>query len=214
MNIDGFVLVGGRSSRLGEDKASLLFGSETLAVRAARVIEGSIENCHVRLVASSSWGKINGALLTGIPFVFDLYEGRGALGGLHAALANAATEWAFIAACDYPFISGEFISLLQKQVSDEYETVVPVQTDSRIQPLCGFYRVLPWLNRLEEILTRTTRVPPPLFRLCENARSRLLPYSEYSWIPNSQNLFLNVNTREDLDKAVNLEHKLSARTVI
>lgn len=214
MNIDGFVLVGGRSSRLGEDKASLIFGGEALAVRAARVIQRSIENCHVRLVAASDEKKINAALLTGIPFVFDLYEGRGALGGLHAALANAQTEWAFVLACDYPFVSSKLISLLEKKISDEFETVVPLQADGRIQPLCGFYRVAPWLNRLEEILTRTTRVPPPLFKLCEDAKSLFLPYSEYSWIPNSQNLFLNVNTREDLDQAVNLEHKLSARTVI
>jgi molybdopterin-guanine dinucleotide biosynthesis protein A len=214
MNIDGFVLVGGKSSRLGEDKASLLFGDEPLVVRAVRTIHGSIENCRIRLVAASKRRRINSALLTGIPFVFDLYEGLGALSGVHAALANAETEWAFILACDYPFVSGELIALLEKQISAEFETVIPVQADERLQPLCGFYRVSSWLNHLEEILTRMTRVPPPLFRLCEDAKTRLLPYAEYSWIPNSQNLFLNVNTRADLDEAVNLEHKLSAPTVI
>jgi molybdopterin-guanine dinucleotide biosynthesis protein A len=214
MIIDGFALVGGRSSRLGEDKASVLFGDETLAVRAARVISESIENCRVRLVAASDEKRLSIALLSGIPFVFDLYKDRGALGGLHAALAHAESEWAFVLACDYPFVSGELISLLQKQISDEFETVVPVQPDNRTQPLCGFYCVAPWLNRLEEILTRITRVPPPLFKLCEDAKTRFLPYSEYSWITNSQNLFLNINTREDLDQAVNLEHKLSAPKII
>jgi molybdopterin-guanine dinucleotide biosynthesis protein A len=214
MNIDGFVLIVGRSSRLGEDKASLLFGGEILAVRAARIIRESIENCRVRLVAASDEKKINVALLTGIPFVFDLYKDRGALGGLHAALANSESEWAFVLACDYPFVSSDFIPLLQKQISDEFETVIPLQADDRIQPLCGFYRVATWLNRLEEILTRTGRVPSPLFKLCEDAKTRFLPYSEYSWIPNSQNLFLNVNTREDLDKAINLEHKLLSEKII
>src|SRR5215468_7120483 len=127
MSIDGFVLIGGRSSRLGEDKASLLFGGELLAVRAARTIQEAIEDCRVRLVAAGNEKKINSALLTGIPFVFDLYEGRGALGGVHAALANSQSEWSFVLACDYPFISAEFISLLKKQISDGYETVIPVQ---------------------------------------------------------------------------------------
>jgi len=213
MIIDGFVLVGGKSSRLGEDKASLMFAGESLAVRAVHTVRASLADSRVRLVAAGNEGKIDHALLTGIPFVFDLYAGRGPVGGLHAALANATSGWAFVLACDYPFVSTQLISVLQNEISDQYETVVPIQADGRMQPLCGFYRVSPWLNLLEQVLTRP-RVSPPLFELCEGANSRLLPYSEYSSIPNSQSLFLNVNTREDLDKAIDLEHKLSSKKII
>jgi molybdopterin-guanine dinucleotide biosynthesis protein A len=151
--------------------------------------------------------------MTGLPFIFDLYLGRGPLGGLYSSLASAETKWAFVLACDYPFVSAELIEFIKQQISDEYETIIPVQQDGRLQPLCGFYRDQPWLSILQEILDRP-RISPPLYQLCEDANSRRLTYAEYSWIPNSENLFLNINTKEDLDKAVELEHKLLSEKVI
>jgi molybdopterin-guanine dinucleotide biosynthesis protein A len=73
------------------------------------------------------------------PFIFDLHEGRGPLGGLQAALAYARTPWIFVLACDYPFVSGDLIRLLAGRVHDELGAVVPEQEDGRMQPLCGFY---------------------------------------------------------------------------
>jgi molybdopterin-guanine dinucleotide biosynthesis protein A len=212
MKVDAFVLVGGRSSRLGEDKAAVIVGRESLAERAVRTTTDALPDARVRLVAAGE-DMLNPALMSGLPFVFDLYPGRGAVGGVHGALAHAETDWAFVLACDFPFVSVEFVRALSTYISDEIETVVPVQVDGRIQPLCGFYKVRPWIERLEEVIVRP-RVPPPLFEFCKDAKSRFLTYPEYSELPNSQNFFLNINTREDLVAAVDLEHKLSSEKVI
>src|SRR5204863_8272549 len=115
MKIDAFVLIGGRSSRLGEDKASLMFGGETLAARAVSTIQNALPDSRTRLVAAND-GRLTPALMIGIPFVFDVYLGRGSVGGLHGALANAETDWAFVLACDYPFVSARLIEILLRHV--------------------------------------------------------------------------------------------------
>src|SRR2546423_5271067 len=105
MDIDAFILIGGRSSRLGTDKAFVELGGETLAKRALRTIEGALSPQHISFVAASDTqfeDHIPFALER--PIVADLKPGFGAWSGVHAALAYATTGWAFVLACDMPFI--------------------------------------------------------------------------------------------------------------
>jgi molybdopterin-guanine dinucleotide biosynthesis protein A len=202
---ESFILIGGRSSRLGLDKAFVELGGKTLLERAVDVAK---EGSRVTLVAGRATQFAIQAVATDNPFIFDLHENRGPLGGLHAALAYAQTPWIFVLACDYPFVSTELIQLIASKISDEFGAIVPEQNDGRLQPLCAFYRVAQALPLVEEIIERP-RVPPPLHDVVRMLNPLIVEFDEYSHLPGSAELFVNVNTRADLDEALKITRKLS-----
>lgn len=203
MKIEGNVLIGGRSSRLGVDKATVELGGMTLGLRAVNTIQKAFSNKDVTFVAGNAGQFDIKALFDGRPVVFDLIEGRGPLGGLHTALSYARTPWIFVLACDYPFVSSQLLKLLGNLVSDEFGAIVPRQPDGRLQPLCAFYRTKTALPIVDEIVNRQ-RVPPPLNEIVASLSPRIVEYGEYAHLPDPEKLFINVNTTDDLENALRL----------
>src|SRR5687768_14477512 len=127
--IDAFILIGGRSSRLGTDKAFVDVQGRTLLEHAIDVVREGLSPEHITAVAGRATQFAIEAIAGDVPFIFDLYENRGPLGGIHAALAHARTPWIFVLACDYPFVSGELIQFLADRIDDKFGAVVPEQKD-------------------------------------------------------------------------------------
>jgi molybdopterin-guanine dinucleotide biosynthesis protein A len=69
--------------------------------------------------------------------VTDIYKEKGAWGGIYTGLFYASYDYSFVAACDMPFLSEDFVIYLTEQV-DKYDTVVPQLSDG-FQPLHGVY---------------------------------------------------------------------------
>src|SRR5918911_1260403 len=105
MRVEGFILAGGASSRMGRDKAALRLGEETLVARVASALTGIATR--VSVVSSR-----HAADSFGLPVVRDVFEGAGALGGLHAALLHARSPWAAVVSCDLPFVTAELLRRL------------------------------------------------------------------------------------------------------
>ncbi len=209
MDIDAFVLIGGRSSRMGRDKAAIALCGKTLAERAIETVRAGIGPSRITMVAASERQfAFRTSFAADVPFIFDLYRGRGAVGGLHAAVAHARTEWALVVACDYPLISTELIKMLASLMDDQHDAVIPVQPDGRLQPLCAFYRAL---ALLENVFTSSRT--PPLHDLVCKLRQRLVEFREFAALPKADDFFLNVNTPEDLERAEKI-CKLSAANQI
>jgi len=199
-NIEAFILIGGRSSRLGTDKAFVELGGRTLAQRAVENVRRGLSPERITMVAGSSTQFAIEAITADTPFIFDLLEGRGPIGGLHAALSYASTPWIFVLACDYPFVSSELIGLLADNVDDEYGAVVPEQDDGRLQPLCAFYKVETARAIVEEIIERP-RVSPPMHEVVDLLNPLVVKFSEYGDLDGSEEFFVNINTVEDLERA-------------
>src|SRR5437660_11975006 len=86
--LEGFILIGGGSSRMGSDKAWLELGGSTFVERIAAALSSVAETvCCVGAKKDNLPGVIN---------VPDLFPGWGALGGLHAALAAAGSDWSAV----------------------------------------------------------------------------------------------------------------------
>lgn len=199
IDVEGFVLIGGRSSRLGVAKAFVDLGGMTLAERAARTIEAAFDVVGVKFIAGAD-NQFPAVSAFARPVVFDLRPGFGPWSGLHAALAYARSEWALVLACDYPFVSAELLGFLVDHASDDHEVVVPVQTDGRLQPLCAVYRVNPILNEIEALLDSNSLMPP-LREFLDRERTRRVEADEYSAFGDPHALFLNINTQDDLARA-------------
>ena len=94
-DLTGVLLAGGRSRRMGRDKAQLEIAGKTLFERSLELLR---EFCATVLIA----GDRPDLARPGLPALPDLYPGS-ALGGLYTGLAAAQTEWILVAPCDMPF---------------------------------------------------------------------------------------------------------------
>ena len=208
-NIEAFILIGGRSSRFGTDKALVELGNMTLAERAVMNVREALSPERITMVAGNSTQFAMQAIVAEVPFIFDLHEGRGPLGGLQAALAYARKPWVFVFACDYPFVSAELIRLLASRVDDRYGVVVPEQRDGRMQPLCGFYNVAAARPVVEEIIERP-RAAPPMHEIATMLNPLIVKFEEYDDLAGAD--FLNINTVGELESARHRDESRDATT--
>ena len=137
-----------------------------------------------------------------------MYEARGALGGIHAALAACRAPWALIVSCDLPFVTRELFERLWSLRTDEAEAVAPVQDDGRTQPLCALYAATSCKDLADELI-RTDRLRPR--ELLRRARTRWVAFGELADLPQSALFFENVNTPEDYEKAKGARPKENLR---
>lgn len=214
-NVEGFVLIGGASSRMGADKCSLLIDgvqiSDRLIARLAAV------TTRARLVgrrredapagASSSQPSPQHRPPASVCDVYRAPEGcapRCALTGLHAALWHARTEWVVVLACDLPFVTSELILALAARrppgdpCDDRIEAIVPVQPDGRLQPLCAIYRRMPALRRATEALDAGDYA---LRSFLNRLHTREVAAAELAALPGADRFFFNLNTPEDFAAA-------------
>lgn len=192
MTITPYILIGGRSSRFGSDKATFELNGETLAARAARIGEEAFPGSEARFVS-----KTNGTTI-GRRMIADLYPDRGAAGAIHAALADAPTPWIFVVACDLPLVTAEFVVKLSEYIDGTSGCIVPVQPDGRWQPLCAFYRVDMCLPILETAISGEGPYPS-LRSIAEKVEPRIVEFAEYSKLADASRLLTNMNTISDLE---------------
>lgn len=205
---EGYVLAGGKSSRMGTDKFALRLGETTFAERAVVALK-KIAAGRVSLVVGAH--QSIEFLPIDSPSITDAFPGKAALGGIYTALAHSTSEWAIILACDYPFVTQDLIVRLAEitsSVNAEISAVAPVQPDGRIQPLCAFYRVKTCFAACE-LLLKSDEVPP-VRRLLESVATRLVTFKELADLPGAENFFYNVNTPEEYLRAQNIfrQHNL------
>jgi len=203
MNIDAFILIGGRSSRFGTDKAFVELDGQTLAMRAANTVKSALSPQRITFVAASDT-QFEDRLPFALdhPILADLKPGFGSWSGLHTALAYAQTEWAFVLACDLPFVTPEFLRSLAAHTAKDVDAVVPRQPDGRTQPLCALYRSEQARKAVESIFTGRQSLPK-LATLFDNLDSRIVEPDEYAHLTDAQRFFANINTEKDLSAAKN-----------
>ncbi len=201
MNVEAFILIGGRSSRMGRDKALVELDGSSLAARTLATMQTAKLFTQITFIAGHEAQFAIPAVVLGAPFIFDIYPGRGPLSGIHTALAEAKTDWIFVTACDYPFATREMISLLASRVSTDHGAVVPEQPDGRLQPLFAFYRTQAArmiVNRYVE----EDKHAPPMREMVELLDPAVVRPEEYSHLPGYEHIFYNVNTPGDLSNTV------------
>ena len=190
LEVEGFILVGGASSRMGTDKARLLLGKRTFVERISAALAAITERTSVvgAKSAGAAWQ---------LPNVPDIHRQWGALGGLHAALAACHAPWAAVVACDLPFVTGELFMRLANARQD-FEAVVPVQPDGRVQPLCALYRITTCRMRAQELILSGERRPRALLQA---VRTRHIAFDELADLDDATLFFTNINTPEEYTKA-------------
>ena len=191
-DIEGFILTGGASSRMGTDKARLSLGGLTFLERIAGALQSIAPDISVVSARPETFAL-------SLPVVADIHRDCGALGGLHAALRACRASWAAIVSCDLPFVTGELFARLAEFRNEETDAVAPVQTDGRPQPLCALYSPARCLARVERLLQEGERRPRVLLR---QVRTRWVAPTELIDLRDAELFFMNLNTPEDYRRAV------------
>jgi molybdopterin-guanine dinucleotide biosynthesis protein A len=194
-SIEGFILAGGASRRMGTDKSRLVLHGQSFVQRIASEIHAVTPS--VRIV-----GNLRPALQPddplSLPKIPDVYPHWGALGGVHAALSACNAEWAMVVACDFPYVTSDLFFRLAS-VRKDYDAVAPIQSDDIPQPLCAFYRVVPCLDRADQLIKSGERKPVALL---QSVRTRWVLFNELSDLDDAAHFFDNINTPEDYARIV------------
>jgi molybdopterin-guanine dinucleotide biosynthesis protein A len=200
MKTAGVVLCGGRSSRMGQPKAWLPFGSERMLQLVVRILRAVVEP----VVVVAAPGQEVPDLPSEVVIIRDEVEGKGPLGGLAAGLAalDGRADAAYLSSCDVPFLKAEFVARVLSFLSPDSrlptpEIVVP-RIDGYFHPLAAAYR-LSVLQHVHELLAADRLRPAFLF---ERVTTRIIEPHELADVDPSFRSLRNLNTPEEYAAAL------------
>jgi molybdopterin-guanine dinucleotide biosynthesis protein A len=131
VNVTGAILAGGNSSRMGRDKALLLWNGKPLIMHVAETLHAMFHDVRICGGTDDRYGFL------GLPVLPDLVPQSGPLGGIHSALSHSVPASVFVLSCDMPLVSCSLIEYIL-----EFPSSAPMKVaalDGRLQPLCGVY---------------------------------------------------------------------------
>jgi len=186
VKMTGIILAGGKNLRMGQNKALLQVHGQRIIDRTKSIFVDLFDE--IILVTNSPFDYLDLNLRT----VTDLYQEKGALGGVFTGLFHATHGYAFVAACDMPFLNKALISHLIS-LSPGFDIVVP-KTEDGWQPLHAVYsqKCLPFMEDL--LLKGNLKIIDFFHRM----KKREVPSEEISLFDLRLLSFLNLNTPEDL----------------
>ena len=198
--VTGIILAGGRSRRLGRDKAVEPFDGQPLI---RRVIErvAQLTDEIVVVVADLARGQ---ALPLDIEHrvAVDIYPEGGSLGGIFSGLSAAANDWGLVVACDMPFLNAPLLEHMLGQ-RDDCDAVVPQPGDFP-EPTHALYS----RACLPHIEARLQANDLKISGFFDEVRVRYLDEGEVRQFDPQLLSFFNVNSPEDLARA----HALAGAT--
>ena len=196
------ILAGGKSRRLGRDKTLVSIDGESLIQRVVdRLIPLGSE---VIVVASQQQFAIPLAVRSRAKVVFDLYPGKGSLGGIYTGLEASCSSHSLVVACDMPFLNSALLKYMI-QLSPAFDLVVP-RVGGEIEPLHAIYSK-GCLAPIERLLQKGKLKISGFF---DAVKVRYVEDDEISRFDPEHLSFFNVNSRADLEKAKVLAKRYQA----
>jgi len=201
------ILAGGRSTRMGREKTSLVLGGKSLIERVVEAVSPISER--VAIV-----GKPCALNYPSVEFVSDRYPGAASMGGIATALAFAEEtigpdSWVLCVACDMPFLSAELLLHLYAKRNDcaaaAYPAIIAPATKNGPEPLCAVYSVRTLRFFETEIKKQNYRIRD-VFRL---APTRLAPEEELREFDPELFSLVNINSPSDFKAAANMLNALA-----
>jgi len=125
------VLAGGRSSRLGRNKALLQVGGITIVERILSIVSRFSPDVRIITNTPADYRYLD------VEAVPDIRPGCGPLSGIHTALHLSATEYVLVTSCDIPLMTAGLVGRLTRACAGADITICK---HSRFEPLCAVYR--------------------------------------------------------------------------
>lgn len=190
--VAGIILAGGRSRRMGRDKALLRFSGDNRSTFLSHLAAVLSAFCDELVLVARDAEQAASCVVPGVAVVIDQVPEVGPLMGLYSGLRSICATHALVVAVDMPFVQPELIAFLLSCPRDD-ALLVPV-VDGVPQVLLAVYpRSL--LPTIEICLRAAERGPRALLKA---ARVRYLEEAQLRRVDPQLCSFVNVNTPEDL----------------
>jgi molybdopterin-guanine dinucleotide biosynthesis protein A len=185
--LTGIILSGGKSLRMGSDKAFIKIDGIPIIRRIYDLFEKIFNEIIIVTNRKELYSGFNAKIVT------DLILDYGALGGLYTGLFFSSNQYAFCVACDMPFLKESIIRFLIKQ-TDHYDAVVP-KTEDGLQPLHAIYSKS-CLAPIKKLIDQGGYKIIDFYPLI---KIKIIEEPEFITLDRKRESFININTPEELN---------------
>ena len=195
MEVTLIILAGGKSLRLGRNKALEIVSGKSLIERVAERLKPITD----QLIIVTSKEQVGLPFIHGAEVVADIYPGKGPLGGIYTGLMASRSDQNIVVACDMPFLNAELLRHMI-ELSPGYDAVVPRLGEGTIEPLHSVYSK----SCLPVIRMRLENDQLEIIPSLEQLRVRYVEEAECRRFDPQLLTFFNMNRQSDLDRAIDI----------
>ena len=181
------VLAGGKSTRMGQNKALLQIESRRFIDHICEELSGFSEV----LISAAKKGTYEEM---GLPVVYDEHTDIGPLEGIYQVLLHAKEEYVFVCAADMPFMKKELVEYMAEFISSDYDCYCLVDED-HIHPLCAIYS-----KKMLDIVRE--QIESGNYRIMQVLRKVRTKYIRLGQSCLDKRIVRNINTREEYAEAL------------
>jgi molybdenum cofactor guanylyltransferase len=199
LDVSCIVLAGGKSTRLGRNKAFETIGEKSLLARAVSSLASFNSEIIIVVAKESSLPEL--VDYQRLKIVRDIFSGKGSLGGIYTGLVDSKSFYNIVVACDMPFLSPDLLHYMVDQ-AENYDIVIP-KINETLEPLHSVYskRCIPSLKYLIE----QNRLS--ILELIPMVKIRYIQDEEIDRFDPEHLSFFNINTETDLRSGIELVRK-------
>ena len=183
------VLAGGKSSRMGFDKSTMVLQNKKLIESTIKKLDSLFDDIIISVDSIEKKSEFNHDKIA-----VDKVKGVGPLGGMISALEMAQSDKLFVIPCDMPVIDTKYISFMMKYMDDN--EIILSEKNGYFEPFPGFYSKS-LIPRIDELINQNRRSIRAIF---ECSRTKVISESEWKKLGFSEEIFTNLNTTQDVEK--------------
>jgi molybdopterin-guanine dinucleotide biosynthesis protein A len=192
------IQAGGESKRMGESKACVSFLGEPLLMRAINTLLPIADEMIITSNEPETLDFIAPLVCEGkLSIKGDVYEQRGALQGIYSALHHATNEYVAIVACDMIFPSTALLEAEQEVLKLQNADLAIPKTSHGFEPFHAVYRKSTCERACKIAIERGEKKANSWFG---DVKTVELDINSLMGFESTKNIFLNVNTKEELHK--------------
>lgn len=184
-DVTGVILAGGKSRRMGRNKALLEIGGERIIVKTVSLFKSIFKEVILVTNTPEEYADID------VKIVADIFPGKGSLGGIYTGLAYASCDYSFVVSCDMPFLKKGLIEHLIN-MRDGFDVVVPKLMDG-YEPLHAVYSKR-CLKPIEALIKKDDL---RIIGFYPDVKVRDILEAELAPFNSEPSPFININTPED-----------------
>ncbi len=187
----GVILAGGQNSRLpGKKKTFQKIGNVTILENIYDLFSNLFKEVIIVVNEPREFAGLNMSIVT------DVIPSKCALAGLHAGLFYASFPYAYVTACDTPFVKQSVVEYIVNQIEPSYDVIIP-RTDDGLEALSAVYSK-DCIPLIENNLEKNIFMIKKFFR---KKKVKEIPVEQLKALDPEMQFIFNINTPEDLAKA-------------
>ncbi|MBT7996711.1 MAG: molybdenum cofactor guanylyltransferase [Bacteroidetes bacterium] len=184
--VNGIILCGGKSSRMGKDKGLLKFDGKSLMENAISILKPYADQIII-CSNNTNYKQFN------YPVIPDIIKDIGPAAGILTGLNYSNTDYNIVISCDTPFVDAALIDHLLLSHKSNFDATIPVH-GQHVEPLVGIYskNFLNSLNKnIKQNILKMNRI------LKDSINIQFVDMKDE--LLRNKNLFFNINTPSDFD---------------